>query len=87
MAMRFLARGGIYIAGGGIAAKLIDRIRDGRVLKAYLLRTMYIEHSHVDFACKISMYTLHVYYTEQLLGPRGVNGGGRELPAVCFRYD
>lgn len=36
MAMRFLARGGIYIAGGGIAAKLIDRIRDGRVLKAYL---------------------------------------------------
>ena len=36
MAMRFLARGGIYIAGGGIAAKMIDRIRDGRVLKAYL---------------------------------------------------
>ena len=36
MAMRFLARGGIYIAGGGIAAKMIDRIRDGRVLQAYM---------------------------------------------------
>ena len=34
--MRFLAHGGVYIAGGGIAAKLIDRIKDGRVLKAYL---------------------------------------------------
>ena len=36
MAMRFLARGGVFIAGGGIAAKLVDRIQDGRVLKAYL---------------------------------------------------
>lgn len=36
MAMRFLSRGGIYIAGGGIAAKLKDRIMDGRVLAAYL---------------------------------------------------
>ena len=36
LAMRFLARGGVYIAGGGIAGKMIDRIRDGRVLAAYL---------------------------------------------------
>jgi glucokinase len=38
MAMRFLARGGVYIAGGGIAKKLLGRIKDGRVLKAYLER-------------------------------------------------
>ena len=62
LAMRFLARGGVYIAGGGeqwgfidgarptrppsnqrllpctpgIAAKMIERIQDGRVLRAYL---------------------------------------------------
>ena len=36
LAMRFLARGGVWIAGGGIAAKLRDRIMDGRVLRAYL---------------------------------------------------
>ena len=36
LGMRFLARGGVYIAGGGISAKMIDRIKDGRVLRAYL---------------------------------------------------
>jgi glucokinase len=36
LGMRFLARGGVFIAGGGIAAKLFARIRDGRVLSAYL---------------------------------------------------
>jgi len=36
MGMRFLARGGVFIAGGGIAAKLFDRIREGRVRGAYL---------------------------------------------------
>ena len=36
MGMRFLARGGVCIAGGGIIAKMHDRICDGRVLKAYL---------------------------------------------------
>ena len=38
LALRFLARGGVYIAGGGIAGKLLSRIKDGRVLKAYLER-------------------------------------------------
>jgi len=36
LGMRFLARGGVYIAGGGIASKLFSRIKDGRVRKAYL---------------------------------------------------
>ena len=36
LGMRFLARGGLFIAGGGIAAKLFDTIQDGRVLRAYL---------------------------------------------------
>ena len=30
MAIRYQASGGVYIAGGGIANKLLDRILDGR---------------------------------------------------------
>lgn len=36
LGLSFLARGGIYIAGGGIIKKLRDRILDGRVVQAYL---------------------------------------------------
>ena len=36
LAMRYLAHGGVYIAGGGIAPKLYSRILDGRVKDAYL---------------------------------------------------
>ena len=36
LAMRYMARGGVYVAGGGIAPKLCGRIRDGRVRRAYL---------------------------------------------------
>jgi|EP01047_Picozoa_sp_COSAG01_P058210 glucokinase len=28
--LRFMARGGVYIAGGGLASLLLDRIKDGR---------------------------------------------------------
>ena len=36
MGLRLLARGGVYIAGGGIAPKLFDVLGDGRVARAYL---------------------------------------------------
>ena len=36
LAMTFLSVGGVYIAGGGIASKLYNRIQDGTVLRAYL---------------------------------------------------
>ncbi len=36
MGMRYLAHGGVYIAGGGIAPKMFARIMDGRVRRAYL---------------------------------------------------
>eukprot|EP00937_MAST-01D_sp_MAST-1D-sp2_P001244 g1244.t1 len=38
MAMRYVARGGVYIAGGGICGKLLGRMLDGRVTRAYLER-------------------------------------------------
>lgn len=36
LALRFLPRGGVMIAGGGIVRKLLTSIKDGRVAKAYL---------------------------------------------------
>ncbi len=36
MGMRFLPRGGVVITGGGIPATLLDQIKAGKVLKAYL---------------------------------------------------
>jgi glucokinase len=36
MAIRYQAKGGVFIAGGGIANKLLPRIRDGRVAAAYV---------------------------------------------------
>lgn len=38
LAMRYVARGGVYIAGGGICKKLLGRLLDGRVTRAYLER-------------------------------------------------
>ena len=45
LAMRFLARGGVYIAGGGICQKLHHRIVDGRVTQAYVNR--FIDETHL----------------------------------------
>lgn len=36
LAMRYQAHGGVFIAGGGIASKMLHRILDGTVLRAYL---------------------------------------------------
>ena len=43
--MRFVARGGVYIAGGGICQKLLHRIVDGRVTRAYVNR--FIDETHL----------------------------------------
>eukprot|EP00051_Salpingoeca_urceolata_P030365 m.492605 g.492605 ORF g.492605 m.492605 type:complete len:366 (+) comp33280_c0_seq1:126-1223(+) len=38
MGLRYLARGGVYLAGGGIIAKCKDRFQDGKLREAFLGR-------------------------------------------------
>ena len=38
MAIRYQAKGGVYIAGGGVASKLLSRILDGRVAAAFVAK-------------------------------------------------
>ena len=38
LAVRYQAKGGVYIAGGGIASKLLPRILDGRVAAAFVAK-------------------------------------------------
>jgi glucokinase len=42
MALRVLARGGVFLAGG-IAAKNRDRFTDGRFLEAFLRKGRFVE--------------------------------------------
>ena len=68
LALRYLARGGVYIAGGGICAKLLERIQDGRVAQAYLDRG---DASEIVAACP-----LYVSDAEDL-GLAGVKAAAR----------
>jgi len=48
LAARFQARGGVFIAGGGIAGKIPDLLMDGRVRRAYLRSARVAPiHAHV----------------------------------------
>lgn len=38
LALRYQAKGGVFIAGGGIAGKLLSRVLDGRVAQAYVAK-------------------------------------------------
>jgi hypothetical protein len=94
--MRFLAHGGVYIAGGGIAAKMIGRIKDGRVLKAYLdqgsrrTKTPPILLDPAEFALidqkQIPDRTCRKC-ASSFLSRRCLDGGRGELPVVCLRHD
>ncbi len=53
MALRLLARGGVYLAGG-VAAKNIDRFTDGRFMKAFLRKGRF---QHVLAAIPVNLIT------------------------------
>jgi len=53
MALRLLARGGVYLAGG-VAAKNIDRFTDGRFMEAFLRKGRF---QHVLEAIPVNLIT------------------------------
>ena len=71
LALRYLARGGVYIAGGGIAGKLFDRMSGSETLRA-----AYLERGCASSL--ISTFPLYVARTPDM-GMRGCRAKVLEL--------